>query len=134
MKPWLNLASQWWSLLVSSNFPATLLRKFEDQCCPILRFVTNLVTLDTNLLQKFCSGYLAFLANFESLTKNWFWTGLKPVWIYFLVLWCIYFCYLKELWCRYFGFSKIWPLMVQTFLQHCRFSTVCATSTVRHHI
>ena len=48
---------------------------------------------------------------FWLLLKTWQKTGFKPVsnwfWLYLFVLWCNYFCLLKELWCRYFGFSKV---------------------------
>ena len=40
------------------------------QCCHIWCFIVHLATFDTNLLQKFPFGYLAFLATFESLTKK----------------------------------------------------------------
>ena len=98
------------------------------QCYHIWRFIANLATFDTILLLKFSFGYLAFLstflATFKKLVKNWFWLDL-------IMLWCIYFCLLKELWCRYFrflkvllGFSIIWLLFAQTFWQHWLFQVV----------
>ena len=72
---------------------------------------------------------------FWLLLKIWLKTGFKPFlnwfWLFLFVLWCRYFCLLKDLWCRYFGFSqvlwcrsfgvcKIWLLFAHTFWQHCK--------------
>ena len=62
-------------------------------------------------------GYLAFLATFKKLVKNWFWLDL-------IMLWCRYFCLLKELWCRYFTFLKV--LWCRSFGVFYNLATFCS--------
>ena len=56
-------------------------------------------------------GSLSFLASFWLLLKILLKTGFKPVltrfWLFLFVLWCWYFCLLKDLLCRCLEFSQV---------------------------
>ena len=57
--------------------------------------------------QNFLFGYLSFGYFFGYFWKFGQKLVLNRFWLFLFVLWCIYFCLLKELWCRYFGFSQV---------------------------